>query len=316
MDKELPDKGLIEPVTIAEFDIKDPFGTTFHFPGGTYSTQLLPMTGCGFSAGDMMEHFGAEHLPTLKDLHALTELAFAVIEGKELGILEQTQQQALRIFYNNIQLAYIGHTITGERTRDVFSLTNAVVDGDYITVDWLVEPHQVRNGDEFGYDCRERIQAKIPRAQGIVVKTDDGLYDPRTGMPFSTKPADKVGVNEAFHLALRDAILVWGEEHRAEIEAAYRRNGNEPPKEFDPEVLARVFDLFPDLNYRGCVDEIRNHTTYGFSHQRIDARLEPKDDFMVLMVSMDEFMNRDPYCISLGFNNFGDCGMSVRYIQK
>jgi len=77
---------------------------------------------------------------------ALTELAFAVIEGKQPDIPKETQEQALQIFYNNIMLAYVGRTptggfgIVGERTRDVFYLKDAVVGDNHITIDWLVEP--------------------------------------------------------------------------------------------------------------------------------------------------------------------------------
>ena len=36
----------------------------------------------------------------------------------------------------------------------------------------------------------------------------------------------------------------------------------------------------------------------------------------VIMICLDEMLQRDPFCVSVGSNNFGDCGMSVRYIER
>jgi hypothetical protein len=278
-----------------------------------------------------MESIGAEHLPALRDLRALTELAYAVIEKRDItGIPEETQRQALRIFHNNLLSAYAGRPsgnydmydifangkIHGERARDVFSLENAAVDGDHIIVDWLLQPFQVKtDGGKYTYRCEKTMRTKMPLFQGIVASTQDGLYNPETGMPFSTKPYEKVGDNPAFWEAVEKKIAAWGELHEKQIDDAIAERKMKPPSKFHPMFLTQTFNPFPDLDYSDCMHLLRENATYGFSHQKSDARLSPKKDYMVLMRGMDKFMNCDPDCVSIGYNNFGDCGISARFVQ-
>ena len=252
MEEELPEPKLQQPEEIAAFEVTDPSGNTFKFSGGNFSTELYQLSMCGLSAGTIMEHFGAEHIPTLKDHRALTELALAAIEGKDTEADEKTRNQALSIFYNSILLAYASRTpsggfgITGERTRDVFSLRNATVDGDYITVDWLVDPVQVKYGDNnYGYECSKRILTKIPSIQGTVVATDDGLYNPETGMPFSVTPSH-VGVNPLLHDYINQKIIEWGDANRDGIQKAFDTADRNMPELLNPMMLGMTFNLFPE----------------------------------------------------------------------
>ena len=307
---------------ISPFDVRDPCGNVWHFPGGMFSTDLYPESLCEISAGELMDKVGAEHLPALRDLRALTELAHAVIEGRDADkTREEMQRQALRIFHNNLRSAYAGvvsgvnASVYGERTRDVFSLASAVAEGDHIEVDWLAEPVQVRSKKgEYGFRSDKTLRTRIPCSQGIVEPTSDGLYNPDTGMPFSTKRAGRVGVNPGFWKAVERKIVTWGQEHEKQIDEKIAGDGMKPPSKFNPRFITMFFDPFPELDYGDCTHLLRQNATYGFSHQEPAARLSPKNEYMVLMRGMDEFLYCDPDCVSVGYNNFPDCGMSARFV--
>jgi len=331
MAEPLPD----ELMNIPEFSIEAD-KNTWYFPGAQVSPYMAEARSCAYTGGQILYGMDGQLL-TFANLQVLRFLAIKAIKGEDLeGVPQASIDNAVRLFYNNLHVAVTLENprrkiegLMSERTNDALDCRQAGVEEGCLTVRWIQRPRVIQHKDKVHTyeegDGSKVYTARLPINQGLVVETDDGMYNPETGIPFAVESKLEYEHNQ------EKAASV--EEHYQELGRRILTHGKESPdipsnKYLDlpldelvklPMIMGCFFSFFvadvvrqprfsfADIKLDDWVDDLK--TGYWFSHHFSDGPLEPKD-FMLVMRALPEVI--DPFATVLSYNNKDECSVQWR----
>jgi hypothetical protein len=287
---------LIDPVNIPVFSIQVD-GAQWIFPGATVSSRVYAEKSCLFDGTKMMD---IVQLLSLSDHAALLYLALKHINGEDLtGVSAEAINGAMAIFYNKL---VIGLTLSNPDRWELFFGEGA---SDYLT--FIGTPTEDRISASwtrrYGTELKETFETSLPRKEGIAVKTSTGYLDPRTGMPYETKPA--IGKFPDFLKQTAERLL------GKTLDGARYSWRNNMHQMISSLKQVSIKDL-PNL-LKGCEWVPRFYVSHNFGCEPLPVRRKT----MVSMTCIDNEFDKgysDIFMPVLGYNDT-HCGMQIRPVR-